>query len=97
MLPGYADRNATAAISYGHGHAGGDTDGQLGTMPDPASTSFADRLTGHTGQHGGGQGFGIDPDDHDAIIRLSRDLVAEVEAALADMPPHPPHPHHRPT
>jgi hypothetical protein len=83
-LPGYADRHAAATINHGHSHGGGDAGGQPGTVPSPANDPFADRPTGHTGQ-----GFGVDPDDHDAINRLSRDLVAEVEAALADMPAPP--------
>ncbi|MGH3377640.1 MAG: hypothetical protein ACRDS0_03760 [Pseudonocardiaceae bacterium] len=78
MLPGYADRHATASITGGQAES------------RPAGTTLADRPAGpSSGHHGTGGGFGIDPEDHDAVTRLSRDMVAEVEAALADMPTPP--------
>jgi hypothetical protein len=77
-LPGYADRHVIPATS--HNNSAG-----------RAGTTFADRPAPPPRHHTGG-GFGVDPNDHDAVARLSQDLVNEVEAALADMPAPPDQP-----
>ncbi|MEU8303426.1 type IV secretory system conjugative DNA transfer family protein [Actinomadura sp. NPDC048955] len=78
-LPGYADRRRTPAHTGGRsdGGSGGHTPGH----DDPGPTAARPATSG--------DGFGVDPGDHDAVDRLAGELVAEVEARLRDMPEPP--------
>ncbi|MGH3660086.1 MAG: type IV secretory system conjugative DNA transfer family protein, partial [Micromonosporaceae bacterium] len=60
----------------------------------PARNIPAPRASDHNPQEGGqpahrDQGWGVEPGDEDAVARLARGLVTEVEARLADMPTPP--------
>ncbi|QKG27307.1 hypothetical protein [Actinomadura verrucosospora] len=72
----------------------GDDRSELDAAPGGAEPT-AGGASGKRGSrigHGWQAGFGIDPDDHDAVERLAGELVSEVEARLRDMPKPPKQP-----
>ncbi len=85
LLPGYAERHRVLA-TVGHGTAShGAASASIVPLPRPGH---------HDGRAGGddGNGWGVDPRDEQAIDRLAKGLVAEVEARLANMPAPPDRP-----
>ncbi|KWX03799.1 hypothetical protein TH66_13525 [Carbonactinospora thermoautotrophica] len=94
LLPGYLERHRIPATvghgTVGHGTVGhGAPAGRL--VPLPRHDHDGGGNDGRAGGDGG-HGWGVDPGDEQAIDRLAKGLVAEVEAKLAGMPTPPDRP-----